>query len=358
MKKLTEADMETINQIYDELETDPSKESLLDTVEIQDVNEADENGMTLLMEAARDEKLGCLIALLNAGADVNRRDFQGDTPLAYAIDNCSHQCVPFLVESGADVNRTPIGRHAPLWQETLSEDEDLLRVVLPHVRDINEQSFGGFTALISAAFSGYTKCVSLLLGQGADVNIKNAGGETALHVASENCTGKIATLLIRAGASVNAPSNDGSTPLIKAAEKGNIPCVKLLLKEGALVNKWKNDGYNALATHLIKCKPIKEEVTRLLHAAVEGNTQSPDAPTSDSPVEVQVEVPEELKPKMELKHMCREATRKHLINLNPHQNLFSRIPQLPLPPALVKYLLFGMDLELQEESDDESTDDD
>ena len=30
----------------------------------------------------------------------------------------------------------------------------------------------------------------------------------------------------------------------------------------------------------------------------------------------------------ELKHICREAIRKHLLNLDPHSHLFGRVPRL------------------------------
>ena len=49
--------------------------------------------------------------------------------------------------------------------------------------------------------------------------------------------------------------------------------------------------------------------------------------------------------KYRLKHMCREAIRKHLIDLNPHLHLFTRIPQLELPSPVTRYLLFYMSLD-------------
>ena len=45
-----------------------------------------------------------------------------------------------------------------------------------------------------------------------------------------------------------------------------------------------------------------------------------------------------------LKHLCREAIRKHLLLLDPHEHLFGRVPQLGLPKLLREYLLFRMSL--------------
>ena len=69
-------------------------------------------------------------------------------------------------------------------------------------------------------------------------------------------------------------------------------------------------------------------------------------------------IPEELKfedEKVELKQICREAIRKHLLKLDPHQHLFSRIPQLGLP-FLTEYLLFNQSLDDDDDSDDDNDD--
>ena len=57
-----------------------------------------------------------------------------------------------------------------------------------------------------------------------------------------------------------------------------------------------------------------------------------------------------------LKHICREAIRKHLLELDPHSHLFGRIPRLGLPHPLKQYLLYEMSLD--SDSDDDSDNDD
>ena len=49
-----------------------------------------------------------------------------------------------------------------------------------------------------------------------------------------------------------------------------------------------------------------------------------------------------------LKDVCREAIRKHLLDINQHLNLFMRIPQLGLPTRLASYLLYEEDLKLSD----------
>ena len=60
--------------------------------------------------------------------------------------------------------------------------------------------------------------------------------------------------------------------------------------------------------------------------------------------------------KLQLKHICREAIRKHLLDLDPHHHLFGRIPKLGLPNALNRYLLFNETLDDDESLDDEQFD--
>ena len=48
---------------------------------------------------------------------------------------------------------------------------------------------------------------------------------------------------------------------------------------------------------------------------------------------------------LNLKHICREAIRKHLLDADPHSNLFGRIPRLGLSGCLTEYLLFKQSLD-------------
>ena len=79
--------------------------------------------------------------------------------------------------------------------------------------------------------------------------------------------------------------------------------------------------------------------------------------------ETKVQVPDYLRqPEWNLKHLAREAIRKHPINIDPHENLFGRIPLLGLPSLITEYLLYDMslddDLTLSDDSDVYSDDDD
>ena len=58
---------------------------------------------------------------------------------------------------------------------------------------------------------------------------------------------------------------------------------------------------------------------------------------------------------MHLQHLCRQAIRKHLLKLDPQENLFVRVPRLPLPKAVQSYLLYDQTLDDVAEETDESS---
>ena len=144
-------------------------------------------------------------------------------------------------------------------------------------------------------------------------------------------------LLLTAGADVNASNSDGSNALHITDHTFYIECIKRLLSAGIHINKFsRSQGKNALGI-IMDDGVVDKETIMLLYAAGE---------TLDGTEEEKI--PEMLKfedEKLELKHICREAIRKHLLKLDLHSNLFSRIPELRLPSALTKYLLYNSSLE-------------
>ena len=76
----------------------------------------------------------------------------------------------------------------------------------------------------------------------------------------------------------------------------------------------------------------------------------------EDPVPVPEYIQELKEPILCLKHICREVIRKHLMDLDPEENLFIRIPQLNLPNVVSEYLLY--DMSLDDDGDDVGNDSD
>ena len=156
---------------------------------------------------------------------------------------------------------------------------------------------------------------------------------------------------------MNVVNSNGFTAVNISAYNNAIACLKALLRVGALINRRNWCGENALEGHLTGPAPEKE-VSMLLLAAgetiddtsVEGiNYGKVKGFDESGNVKSLHEIPEYLlltnDLKLCLKHMCRQAIRKHLLYLDPHRNLFNRIHQMELPSIISNYLLYNMTLD-------------
>ena len=283
-----------------------------------------------LYEAASDGNCKKLKKLLRAGAAVNSSNAEGETALLAAVSPNNYalsvygenanimECIDLLIEAGADVN---------------------------------VKTLKGRTALMNAAEGGFIKCVKFLLAAGADVNEgRMRSGATALILASCHGHYEYVDMLLKAGTDVNATDNEGSTALsvrrhLCVAEENIVHISKLLLRAGIHINKCRSSGYNALVT--VIHGTAFTEAPLILYAA--GETLD-GAHEDDIPKELKFQ-----KEKLELKHICREAIRKHLLKLDPHQHLLGRIPKLDVPLEVNEYLLFNVSLETGD-GDDYSND--
>ena len=168
-------------------------------------------------------------------------------------------------------------------------------------------------------------------------------GSTALALAAQWGKLKCAGLLIKAGADVNTKNRHGCT----AAKCQRIHCVEEI-----------DDFHNALTQYIIDRNWTWEQepnrnLCMLLFAAGERVQATREGYVikhrrrtlwpSTLPCEI-YPVPEYLintNQGLCLKEKCREVIRRHLLHLNPHENLFVRVPRLGLPTSLSKYLLYG-----------------
>ena len=185
--------------------------------------------------------------------------------------------------------------------------------------------------LISVIQFDHEECVPLLLESGADVNATEADtGYSALMIAIAFNKRETLDQLLKSGADVNIVDQRGDTALTMAAIIGNVTLVKRLLQANCQINK------TSIMVHE-RGKP--EETLRLLLAA--GEILDDDEESNET-LQDHLQLTDV---KMQLKHICREAIRKHLLKIDRNQHLFYRISELGLPSALYQYLLYGESLE-------------
>ena len=246
---------------------------------------------------------------------------------------------------------------------------NVVEVLVEAGADVNQSDERGRISLIEASEWHNDHIVKYLIGAGADVNLPDRTGNTALNAASntmaEHATvytlwehptttfGRcedtvIAELLVKAGADVNnAPSRLDSH--LNVASLTNTRYVKLLLRSNIKINI-AHTSFNALMFHLTHSQKINRKIVMLLFAAGEKIMPSVGCTNTAIPEYIQHE-------QLSLKEKCREAIRKHLLDIDPQGNLFHRIPKIGLPSVLDRYVLFDMSID-DDDDDNAAADDD
>ena len=305
-----------------------------------------------LIKAADYGHEECVLSLMKSGADVNEKDSFHYTALMNAARNGLDKCVEELIKAGANVNAHEYESHTALMFAATRGHLNCLNMLIDAGANLDDSANFNKTALMFAAWNGQLQCVDTLIKAGADVNIVSSYGHTGLtgkwRSTEESHYGCIESL-IAAGADVNKPDykgrNSGYVAIFEAGSEADARKIRLYLKAGVHINDTQSSGYSV--EELVKAEEVEEgeedgmkEVILLLLAAgekMDGNAAN---------------IPEYLKPTMSLKDMCRRAIRNRLIELDPKNHLFDRIPQLKLPNSLTRYLLYNMSLDEKKDHTD------
>ena len=361
-------------------------------------------GWTPLIYASGSGHLETMKLLIKAGADVNLVK-KGIAPITAAAQRGKHKSVDLLIEAGASVNMTDPAIIPPLISaartENTANSRKIIEMLIKAGADVNVSYFdvtisclGGMTnpmaevakhgtprilsmlieagadvnmgsghniPLFAAALHGKFECIKLLIQAGADVNQQNEDGETPLHESLMDSHQKTLNVLMELRADVNIADNKGITPLmleasfsvvdIKSASASSFQRICRFLKAGAKIGLLDHLNRNSLQRSFQPNQKKVQGVQVFLYAAGE-TLGGPTVPTEDlrNDSVIHMEIPKyfkQLKENLHLKHLCREAIRKHLIDLDPHEHLFGKIPQLGLPSIVTEYMLYDCSLDLK-----------
>ena len=305
-----------------------------------DFKKPSKNKDQTLWKTAEKGHVDCLKAMIKAGVNVNSADEHDCTPLKFAAMKGRYACMEALIEAGADVNHHRKGFNTAL--ETV------------------------------ASYTAGKKCFDLLIRSGADVNVVNDAGYPLITWVAGFARPGYLDSLIKAGADVNARGGKGKTALMFASYHqvihnnvaNHLECVKLLLRAGANVNICETFGHNPLTWHIVMSKdragrlPPVKEIRMVLFVAGEQLCGTLDSKHLADALDRKIPIPDYLLNedlKLCLKHMCREAVRKHLLQIS-NLNLFCRIPGFSLPSHLRDYLMYfvAIDDAVKPEYDDDS----
>ena len=311
-----------------------------------DVNKQDAHGNTAVMEASREGQCDSVETLIKAGAHVNKQNMNGQTALILVAQSGFHKCVEVLIRAGADVNKKNYMKSTPLHEATFKGHDKCVDVLIQSGADVNLRPLF-HTPLTLAAQEGHCKCLKILLQSGADSNIPyGLHGETALILAAWSGNLQCIKILLHAGAGVNAVDYAGKPMLHTLLHpkfytfRPRAQCLRFLLAAGANVNINNKEGKTTDQNSVV-CSVGRQQYTSQLAF----NNRATE--TKEELVEVLNEM-RERESELCLSHLCREAIRKHLLQMNK-MNLFCWVPRLGLPAPLTSYLLYDTTLEDAEE---------
>lgn len=222
-----------------------------------------------IVDAAKQQDIGALRALVAEGVDVNARAGDGSTAVLWAAYKNDLESVRLLIEAGADVRLGNDLGATPIWAASRNGNAEIASLILGAGADPDAALALGEAALVTAARTGNPELVRLLLEHGAEVDARGPRGQTPLMVAAAQRHPEAVRLLLGHGADVGARSHiwnqlmaqsphahpehqqwvlhGGNSALMFAARSGDLRSVKLLVEAGADLDRASAWGLTPLA---------------------------------------------------------------------------------------------------------------
>jgi ankyrin repeat protein len=160
-----------------------------------DVNAKNEEGETLLHEAASEGYYNAAKRLIQKGSNVNARDADGGTPLHASIWRCNPHLIKLLIESRADVDAKDDGGETALHMAARQSRRSAVKVLIEGGADVNARDESGRTPLHTSVISRNVRVVRLLIDAGADIDARNEFGESPLDIALNWSSAEIIAVL-------------------------------------------------------------------------------------------------------------------------------------------------------------------
>ena len=295
-------------------------------------------GPSALMVAAWNGHPKCVDLLIKEKFLICTDDSEVCTiPICLAADKGNKECFDLLFTAHIEQNSIPEAFENAI--ETGSEE--CVRMLIAAGADVNQVDKYGRTLLIIRNPSDNAVITKALIDAGVDPNIESDEDGTALITHIREGSFKSMCILLDAGADVNTADDEG-TPLMHVVDgymKHKWSFVVALLLKGAKINISGNSGVNPLTHSLLqRGLTVDHKLQSILFAAGEKiNRQIVESKGK--------KVPKHLQPQFNLKDICRRKIREHLLHLDPHTHLFSRVPKLEIPDTLRGYLLYEQKLD-------------
>ena len=243
----------------DHRDSDISEENIGDSIDRLNLEDKDDDGMTLLHRAIWNNDLSSAQILIQRGADLRSKSYDGRTALHYAAlePNTDTRFLEFLLstEAGESKDSKDNKGQTPMHYLAQSGFSDGIMLLANRGADINLSDDHGLSPYLWAIIAGQPKATSLLLSLGINVYNTSTDEKSALWWAASRGQSSIVRLLLFEGRApgldpgavlVNPTYTSGLVPLGAAASCGDLVTVQLLLIHGADPNCRDYDGWSAI----------------------------------------------------------------------------------------------------------------
>lgn len=211
--------------IFDEPELEQTQKAKNETIE--NPNETDSFGRTLLMKAAKAGNDWQISALLASGANVNLQDKDGWTALMYAVRyQESLTCVDLLLQAKADVKiKNNYGSSALMIASCYNNNPQIIKNLLSYYQVSDKEVLKSLILLLSESqTSEYTSIAKLnaFLDYSVPLNTFYEGKTPLMYACEFGNSTKIIKVLIDNNAITSIRSTEGKTAYDYASENQSL----------------------------------------------------------------------------------------------------------------------------------------
>jgi ankyrin repeat protein len=188
----------------------------LDTLDNNNINYQDNNEVTALMYAAKNNSLKLIVKLIKLGADVNKLDNMNSNALHYTT---SSEVMNVLIDNGANCNQINLKSETIILRACKKYfSKELIKKILLKLNktnNINIRKNNNYSPLDYAIIHQDLELVQLLIEYDADVNLSDEFGFRPIHIAASYSTKTshhIIKILLKNKAHKDVVNIDGETP--------------------------------------------------------------------------------------------------------------------------------------------------
>ena len=212
-----------------------------------DVDKRKRNGQTALISAAAQGNTATASLLLDHGADVRKKDFAGGNALCAAASIGHASTVQLVLNRGADAILDDLTLYNAIRHPDII---DLLRSRAPATSCDDWFEFALYDLLQHFQTSDSVDSVRLLIAKGASLTCRGRVGKQPIHLAAQHGTREVIDIVLAHSGIIEAKDDNGYVPLHWATFQGNLDTIQFLLDHGADINARTNSEQSALHTAL------------------------------------------------------------------------------------------------------------